>query len=274
MIFDLFKKDLSFQDKSIIMPPRQEPQPPILEPEKIIETNNFIAYFKNGYLYDVKPFDKRYSLDENRGIAYKARYIVSNGRKCDLENEEDIKSLVIPDFEKGGSMPYTTFDLSYILKMRVGVENRPSLAVPLAYKTASLMIASPIGWGKKDYYYLITHLWGIGEIKYGDYLLEILKKKLPFMAVNDELKHYYIQSINNQLEDDRTIFEKEKYTEVQKRREIRKRQELNRYDRDTIISKYKSKLEYLKVKETLGEKAPKSYSAYMRAKKKNAEVSK
>ena len=72
--------------------------------------------------------------------------------------------------------------------MRVGKEERPHLAVPLAYKTANMMIASPIGWQKKDYYRLVIQLWSIGEIAYGDYLLQELKARLPAVLANDEYR--------------------------------------------------------------------------------------
>lgn len=194
-LFDLFKKNKQLNNsdptfKEILMPARTEPQPPFLPTEKepIIATG-YEAQFKNGVLFNVKPRNTKISLEEDRQTAYNAQYIVLNNVKYDLEDADSISSIVIPRYDDiQGSTPQTTFDLAYILKMRVGKEERPHLAVPLAYKTANMMIASPIGWQKKDYYRLVIQLWSIGEVAYGDYLLQELKARLPAVLANDEYR--------------------------------------------------------------------------------------
>lgn len=196
-LFDIFKKAISptnqntrpaFQE--ILIPERNEPQPPFIptSKEQIVATG-YEAYYRNGVLYNVNPRNKRVSLDGDRQTAYDAQYIVLNNVKYDLEDANSIASIVVPRYDdiKGG-MPHITFDLGYILKMRVGKEERPHLAVPLAYKTANIMMASPIGWQKKDYYRLVIQLWSIGEIAYGDYLLQELKARLPVVLANDEYR--------------------------------------------------------------------------------------
>lgn len=196
-LFDIFKKAISptnqntrpaFQE--ILIPERNEPQPPFIptSKEQIVATG-YEAYYKNGVLYNVNPRNKRVSLDEDRQTAYDAQYIILNNVKYDLEDANSIASIVVPRYDDiKGSMPHTTFDLGYILKMRVGKEERPSLAVPFAYKTANIMMASPIGWQKKDYYRLVIQLWSIGEIAYGDYLLQELKARLPVVLADDEYR--------------------------------------------------------------------------------------
>ena len=196
-LFDIFKKAISptnqntipaFQE--ILIPERSEPQPPFIptSKEQIVATG-YEAYYKNGVLYNVNPRNKRVSLDEDRQTAYDAQYIILNNVKYDLEDANSIASIVVPRYDDiKGSMPHTTFDLGYILKMRVGKEERPHLAVPLAYKTANIMMASPIGWQKKDYYRLVIQLWSIGEIAYGDYLLQELKARLPVVLADDEYR--------------------------------------------------------------------------------------
>nr|DAF01609.1 MAG TPA: hypothetical protein [Caudoviricetes sp.] len=139
--------------------------------------NNYIAYYKNGTLYDVFPRDPSITLDENRQIAYDARYIVSDGIKYDLNNPEDILKIKIPNFNSISGMPYVVRDMAYIMKMKANAERNTTLAVPLVYKAANLMLASPISWSKKDYYQIIKHLWTIGEITYADYLLAELDKR-------------------------------------------------------------------------------------------------
>ncbi len=164
------------------------------------QQNNYEAYFNDGILFDVKPRNKSISLYEDRGIAYKARYIISDGKKYDLENAESVKSIQIPTFNAMLGMQSPTFDLGYILKIRVGVEYRPELTVPLAYKTASLMMTSPFGWGKKDFYRLVIQLWSVGENYYADYLLDQLKKALPFVAAEDEIKCNQKEYFDRQLQ--------------------------------------------------------------------------
>ena len=194
-LFDLFKKSKQLNNcepefREILMPARTEPQPPFLPTEKeAIVATGYEAHFKNGVLFNVKPRNTKISLDEDRQTAYNAQYIVLNNVKYDLEDADSISSIVIPRYDDiQGSMPHTIFDLAYILKMRVCKEERPHLAVPLAYKTANMMIASPIGWQKKDYYRLVIQLWSIGEIAYGDYLLQELKARLPVVLANDQYR--------------------------------------------------------------------------------------
>ena len=196
-LFDIFKKAISptnqntrpaFQE--ILIPERSDHQPSFIptSKEQIVATG-YEAYYRNGVLYNVNPRNKRVSLDEDSQTAYDAQYIILNNVKYDLEDANSIASIVVPRYDdiKGG-MPHTTVDLGYILKMRVGKEERPHLAVPLAYKAANIMMASPIGWQKKDYYRLVIQLWSIAEIAYGDYLLQELKARLPVVMADDEYR--------------------------------------------------------------------------------------
>lgn len=185
----------------ILMPKRTTKQAPFLpiDPNPIIATG-YEAYYKNGILYDVNPRNENVSLDEDRQIAYDAQYIILNNVKYDLEDAESISSIVIPQYNQmSDSTVYVTRDLGYILKMRVGCEERPLLAVPLAYKTASIMLASPISWRKRDFYRLVIQLWSIGEIEYGDYLLKQLKSKIPNVMADDEMKSIRKQNFEYRL---------------------------------------------------------------------------
>lgn len=352
----------------IILPERQEKQPPFLFAcREALCSNDYIAYFKNGSLYDVNPRNTKISLDEDRGTAYKARYIVSDGIKYDLEDPSSIRSMVIPKFKQTGNFPQLTRDLAYIIKMRVGGEFRPKLAVPLTYKAANLMIHSGICYQKKDYYRLVIQLWQIGEIKYGDYLLEELKKIVPNVAADDEITEinkevfnqqiylakelqmdymlltdnkwcycgvcapyvnriycisgndkrfpklpdfilkqkglhcpisyhvtfYYkgfemtiyeynragnmiektvdpIKYSNRPFKDDRNEAEKNHYEMLKSKQKSRQEHDSEYYNRSNWIDKYNDCLEYQKIVDILGEKAPKNYSAYRRMKKQNS----
>ena len=149
--------------------------------------SGYTAYFKNGYLINVKPRNASVSLDEDRQTAYNARYIVSDGITYDLKDPHSIQSIHIPQFKSIEGINIPTRDISYILRMRACGETRNAIAVSLAYKAANLMIASPIYWNKKDYFRIVAQLWSIGEITYGDYLLEELKKRIPSIAAKNEM---------------------------------------------------------------------------------------
>ncbi len=371
-LFDIFKRNsvpdnhnIPCGDK-ILIPPRQEPQPRFLSACKDIPVQtHYEAYFKNGKLFNVNPRNKQISLYEDRQTAYYARYIISDGIKYDLENPEHIKSIKIPRFSGTGGISSPTGNLDYILKMRLGTENRPFLAVPLAYKVANLMMASPIGWNKKDYYRLAIQLWNVGEIYYADFLLAELKKLLPVVAVENEVQYIYNKSFDSAMNyaksintdyilvgysgvicpdcapfqnrlysisgkdkrfpqlpdfivnnkglhcnvsmyatiyypgmtltqynyksdgnvtskevdaikysnrpfiDDRSNFEKQNYENDRAKRIEQKAKEDNYFERQYWIDKYYEHLEYQQIKDTLGEKAPKSYSGYQRMKKNN-----
>ena len=160
-------------------------------------TNDYMAYFKNGELFNIQPRNKKLPLYEERQIAYEARFVILDGKKYDLEDPISISNIEIPQFNKINGMPNVTFDLAYILKMRAGKEYRPWLTVPLTFKTVNLMLHSPIGWTKKDYFRLVIQLWHIGEVFYGDYLLNELEKRLPFMTDDN---YYYRESFDKALE--------------------------------------------------------------------------
>ena len=348
----------------ICAPKREGAPPPVMFfQEKHIVRTGYMAFFKNGILYNVTPRNTAVPLYENRQIAYSAQYIVLDGEKYDLEDSNSILRIPIPRYNRPNGMPETTFDLSYILKMRVGVENRPTLLVPLAYKTANLMLASPICWQKRDYYTLIVQLWRTGEFAYGDYLLNALVDRVPHImseqaeqlcrktrfleqrqnAIN--LKLDYIIATSNECPcskcsiygervysisgkdkripklskigdaesycclrfwpfnfyegatiskytfdsegrplkkdydalscskrayvDNRNAIEKAKYLEQQARIAELRQQEDSYFDRTTWVKKYNDYFEYYQVLTLLKEKAPKSFSGYMRMKKGN-----
>lgn len=141
------------------------------------------AYFENGVLYDVSPRNEGISLDEDREVAYNARYVILDGARYDLYSPEDIQKIELPDFSKyNGDCRYLTRNFVYIMKIRAKCEYVPLLAVPMVYKAVSLMLKTDMGWNKEDYMSLVYHLLRVGEIKHSDYLLEQLNSILPFMA--------------------------------------------------------------------------------------------
>ena len=154
------------------------------------KNNSMKGIYEDGMLINVNPRDESIGLDENRQIAYSARYIISDGVTYDLYNVESVCSIHIPNFKEGEI--YTVRDLSYILKMRATTDYEPNLSVALVYKAVNLMIASNIGYGKKDYIRLINQLRIAGKSEYAQDLKSKLERILPFMTDDD----YYIKRNN------------------------------------------------------------------------------
>lgn len=145
-----------------------------------------VAFYRNGVLFQVLPKDDR-SLYDNRDRAKSANYIVSDGVLYNMNDSESITSFPIPKFAEINGMPQTALDLAYNFQVRLKKEERPDIAVAMAYKTADLMLASSsISWGKKDYYRVVIQLWSIGKIDEADTLLEYLKQQNPIVAADDE----------------------------------------------------------------------------------------
>ena len=123
------------------------------------------AYFINGSLVDVHPRNSKNTLYEDRGIAYNARFIVSDGITYDLTKYSDIIKMAIPNFTDAYD---TTSSLDYILRMcasnfRNQGQNRISVAV-LAMAT-KMMIYSHIGWSSKDFKRIVYWLIEDGREK-------------------------------------------------------------------------------------------------------------
>ena len=259
--------------KEIPLPPiTPNPAPYLWAFYKETEPNNYEGHFRNGDLYNVKPRDKSISLYENRDIAYNARYIISDGIKYDLENPDSIMSMKIPTFNKKHGMQSPTSDLSYIMKMKANTENRPEIAVPMVYKAANLMMASPISWDKKDYYQIVKHLWIIGEIDYADNLLNELNERLPFMTdpewiVNAQIE--YEIALSKSIHDEITDFDRKSWEEWRKKTIEKDKENAQYFDRNHWINEYKNHYEYQKIVDIMGDKAPKSYSGYRRMKNNN-----
>lgn len=135
-----------------------------------------VAFYQNGVLFQALPKDNR-SLYDNRDRAKSANYIVSDGVLYNMNDSKSINSIPIPNFSEINGMPQTSLDLAYTFQVRFKKEERPDIAVAMAYKTVDLMLASPISWGKKDYYRVVIQLWSIGKTDEADRLLEYIKSK-------------------------------------------------------------------------------------------------
>lgn len=178
------------KNEIISLPVFEEIKPHILSKKENANINT--AWYENGVLVNVSPRDENVSLDEDRQVAYSARYIISDGKKYDLYNPFDIMSIEIPETtpktdvnDEGGigigmQMPYVTRELSYHLQMRVKGTFSKELAIPLVFKTANLLMATTIGYGKATYERMVEQLYAVNAMEYADYLDKEFQDKLPF----------------------------------------------------------------------------------------------
>lgn len=149
------------------------------------------AFFKNGMLYDLMPRNNPDSLYDDRDIAYSADIIVSDGAKYDLSIKEDISAIPIPTFTSTWN---TTFELSYILKIRCGAEKDAELIPTFVDKVLSLMQASHMLWRSRDYFQVIRNYYRCGLFSEGDAFEKEFRKNNPHLfndpaIIKHELEH-------------------------------------------------------------------------------------
>ena len=120
---------------------------------------------KNGILYDVYP--KVSDLYENREIYYNARYIVTDGKRIDLEDIQSIRSIPTPNFNISEvSNAGVTRNLVYILRMKaqnLKKVQKIELAITLLKRATEMMPISEIKWTRKDYMLFSEWLFEVGE---------------------------------------------------------------------------------------------------------------
>lgn len=208
----------------MIMPDMSEFQNHILLKKE--KSNSNVAWYENGMLKNVSPRDERLSLDENRQVAYDARYIISDGIKYDLYNPKDIMNITVPrmlnPFEYGKvlknegieieeqkgmevdgvkfggiGLPYVTRELPYLLQMRVKKIFSKELAVPLAFKASELMMASTTDYGKDGFERMAIQLYAVNADTYAEYLEGEFKRLLPFYTNND---FYHTSAFDQQMD--------------------------------------------------------------------------
>lgn len=151
------------------------------KPSKKDTANHNIAFFEHGVLVNVSPRNTAVSLDEDRDVAYQARYIVSDGVKYDLCNPEDVMKFQIPVFDSqtDGMFINVTRDLSYIMKIIAQQVYQKEVAIPLVFTTVNLMLASPIAWTDKDYERMISQLERLEEYQFANALRDGINRIKP-----------------------------------------------------------------------------------------------
>lgn len=118
-------------------------------------------YFKNGQLYKIKGNKKNW---------YDPRYIISNGKKYDMESAESILSINVPNFEfnDGFSGYGITGSLDYVVRMKAGnLRNKGNTeASDACYRKAIiLMKSSGVPYDMTPYLYFAKDLLREGRFE-------------------------------------------------------------------------------------------------------------
>lgn len=167
------------------------------------ETIQKIAYFKNGFLYDVNPRNTAISLYEDRDIAYNAKIIVSDGITYNLENEQSIKKIKIPSFSNSYD---TTSSLDYILRMcasNLRNEGKNELSILVLKKAIEIMPFSNLMWSQKDYLRIVSWLYEDGRFDEGD-----------------KLKKHILSNQQIKSKTDTTVYAKQNFGELAKHTDL------------------------------------------------------
>lgn len=131
--------------------------PDIHDSAKLVDTRNAqTLYFNRGKMYKIYPSDK--------SSWYDAKFLVSDGEIYNLDDEQEIKNIPIPDFyrfppdwDKYG----VTGSLDYVLRMKAGnlfSKGKRAEGSACLWKATKMMAANKcIGWRKQDYYRLVYY---------------------------------------------------------------------------------------------------------------------
>lgn len=123
------------------------------------------AYFTNGILCAIQPYSN--DLYEHRDVAYHADSIVCEGIEYSLHNPDDIKKIPIPD--RIELTDDSVFDISYILKIRLGYEENIDVVTALIPKVLDLMAVSRLLWRRRDFLQVIRNFYRNGLFEEGDH---------------------------------------------------------------------------------------------------------
>ena len=127
-----------------------------------MRSNKPIIYYNNGYVTKVSP-DPLKPYYEAREAINEATCIVSDGIMYDLTDRESIYSIAVPHYidSDGGTMGITRY-LDYVLRMHASIlwgNDDYTLAMACLGKANQLMLFSPWGWRRKDYFRIVY--WNI-----------------------------------------------------------------------------------------------------------------
>ena len=89
-----------------------------------MDKEGYIVHFQHGKVYRVSP---PIPPDADlRDYTYNARYIVSDGKRYDLEDRQSVLSIEIPDYlPPDASIESPTVYLEYILQRKCALKRKP-----------------------------------------------------------------------------------------------------------------------------------------------------
>lgn len=128
----------------------------------------YTVYFTNGHLSKIEPYPKG-GYYENRDIANRADFIISDDVRYGLTSGKSIYSIAIPAYTHSaeGGIGTTGF-LEYVFRMRSGrywTKGDYKLSIACFEKATQLMKYSTMGWPAKDFYRIVNELNDLGKLK-------------------------------------------------------------------------------------------------------------
>lgn len=124
-----------------------------------IDNSDYSVIFEHGKVKKISP--KLQDDAELREYIYNTRFIVSDGKKYDLEDRESVLSIEIPDYlPVTASLESPTEYLEYILQRKasaISKENRKQ-AIILLSKSNQLMLYSTYKHDRETYYRIVNWL--------------------------------------------------------------------------------------------------------------------
>ena len=145
-----------------------------------MDKEGYVVHFQHGKVYRVSP---PIPLDDDlRDYTYNARYIVSDGKRYDLEDRQSVLSIEIPAYlPPDASIESPTVYLEYILQRKASAlskENRKQ-AIILLSKSNQLMLYAPMNYTEKDYYRIVNWLEQDLDFSLADRWKQWIKEHVP-----------------------------------------------------------------------------------------------
>lgn len=139
------------------------------------------AFFRNGVLYKTIPAPYESIYDNREIVLMPDCIIVSDGSVYDPEDPASISSLITinPRFPDNSGISSPVLDLSYNLKMRLGVVEDKAILPAYVRKVLELMLLSPFHYSRNDYLQAIRNYYRLSMVKEGNLAELDFRKKHP-----------------------------------------------------------------------------------------------
>lgn len=144
------------------------------------------VHFEHGQVTKMVP-PPLGSYYDSRELINHATHIVSDGIKYDLSDPNSIHAIQVPEYLDINSNPVSselgaTGYLEYVLRMHSGFlwnKGEYNLSVTCLRQACLLMLYSPLGWQKKDYYRIVNSFIELGRFKKAKEWKDWIEKHVP-----------------------------------------------------------------------------------------------